>query len=148
MPKQRADPRYQEIGKQSQDDRLSMAPLRRITPLKRRSTSSSTASRAASPSPAKSYNLDEPIPRVVIHPDVARPYIANFRSNVLANSSTCIITGMGKSWFNSGIVGPGIEAAHIVPQVHWNTYPVDDNGCIADIDKVNELQTAWLSTWE
>lgn len=148
MPKRRADPRYQEIGKQSQDDRLAMVPLRRFATLKRRSTSTSTT-RTASPSPAKTDDTDEPIiPKVIISPEEARPFINEFRSNVLANSGTCVISSKGKSWFLGGIVGPGIEAAHIVPQVQWNTYPIYDDGRIADTDKVDELQTAWLSTWE
>ncbi|KUI70362.1 hypothetical protein VM1G_06254 [Cytospora mali] len=65
VPKRRADPRYQEIGKQSQDDRLATVPLRRFATLKRRSTSTSTT-RTASPSPTKTFDTDEPIPKVVI----------------------------------------------------------------------------------
>ncbi|KUI66840.1 hypothetical protein VM1G_02416 [Cytospora mali] len=104
LPNRRADPRYQEIGKQSQDDRLSMVPLRKVATLKRRSTSASPVSQ--SPSPTKMSCLDEPIPRVVISPDEARPFINDFRANVLANWCTCVISGKGESWFRSGIVGP------------------------------------------
>lgn len=51
-------------------------------------------------------------------PEEAYPYIDSFRTNILANCCTCVISGKGKSWFLGGTVGPGIEAAHILPQIH------------------------------
>lgn len=53
-------------------------------------------------------------------------YIDDFRINFLANAATCVVSRKGKSW-SGGVTGPGIEAAHIVPQIHWNTCPVDQD---------------------
>ncbi|KUI64361.1 hypothetical protein VM1G_11151 [Cytospora mali] len=154
LPNKGFDPRYLEIGKQCLDERLSLVPLRRIMAVKRRTTSASPLSR--SPSPAKA-NLshspsptrsDEPIPRTVISVDEARPYINDFRSNVLANQRCCAISGKGKSWVTDGGVGPGIKAAHIIPQLHWNTFPVDDDRAIASLSDISLLKRAWISTWE
>ncbi|KUI70963.1 hypothetical protein VM1G_06570 [Cytospora mali] len=138
----RTDPRYLEIGKQSLES-FGLAPLRK----KRRSASGSTLSQTSSPSPTKTDIPDEVyLPRTeVISQDEARPYIDSFRSDVLAVSDTCVITGKGKTWF-SRLVGPGIEAAHIVPQIQWNTFPLDSDNNVAGSNP-QKLRRAWLATW-
>ncbi|KUI74466.1 hypothetical protein VM1G_10187 [Cytospora mali] len=163
MPMLRVDPRYLEIGKQSQDERLSTAPLRRIAGLKRRSTSISSLSQSATSSPLRTSrdepilsptrtSGDEPIPQTIIEQSYARSLINSFRSDTLANSSTCVITGKGKLWFDSGNAGPGIEVAHIIPQIHWNTYPLDpdlyDGRQMANPDDASELKSSWEATWD
>ncbi|KUI73128.1 hypothetical protein VM1G_08899 [Cytospora mali] len=129
-PTRRIDARYIEIGKQPQDNRLIIAPLRRIA--KRRSESISSVSRTTSSSPAKTINTEEPIPRLIISLDQARSEIESFRSKVILRSTTCAISGKGKSWCASRMVGPGIKAAHIVPQFHGQkarlpSHPIDEN---------------------
>ncbi|KUI73262.1 hypothetical protein VM1G_09062 [Cytospora mali] len=141
-PTRRVDPRYLEIGKQSQDS-ISIAPVRK----KRQSISSSIVSCNSSPSPIKTEDLDEVcLPRSeVISSERARPIIDTFRATILAAGNTCVITDRGKPWSFSVAAGTGLEAAHVVPQIHWNTYPVDNNGRVAKTDR--ELSVAWLSTW-
>lgn len=56
----------------------------------------------------------------------------------------CVITG--KSIYG-GAAGPGLEAAHIVPQTQWNTYPINNNNEMADPDLVDQLELAWKCTW-
>lgn len=90
---------------------------------------------------------DELIPAFVISDEQARPIMESFRTNILANSETCVITGKGKAWFPGGTVGTGIEAAHIVPQTQWNTYPIHGDTSIASNDEPDELSDAWLCTW-
>ncbi|KUI63904.1 hypothetical protein VM1G_10596 [Cytospora mali] len=146
LPRGRSDPRYLEIGKQSHES-FGLAPMRK----KRRSTSSPTVSRNSSPSNTQTDTPDDLqicLPRTeLISLDKARPIIDSFRNNVLSNTTTCVVSGKGKSWCGSRLTGPGIEAAHIVPQVHWNTYPVDIDGRIV-ANTPNKLRSAWLSTWD
>ncbi|KUI57623.1 hypothetical protein VP1G_04971 [Cytospora mali] len=147
-PQPRHEPRYHAIGKQSQDERLAMVPLRKVGNSKRRSipSSSSAASWAAtSPPPAKMMNLDEPIPVSVVSAERARTLIEAFRDSVFYSCRTCVFSG--KSFFLGYLAGPGIEAAHIVPPVHWNTYPVGEDGSIASVDKPDQLESAWKCTW-
>lgn len=145
----RIDPRYMEIGKSSRDPRLSVAPLRKIQAAKRRSESISTASRTGSPSPEKSLNAEEPVPNaIIVQPERARAAIDTFRLNVIVHSSVCAISRKGKFWApNTKTVGPGVAAAHIVPQIHWHTYPLSHSNYIANKDNSRELQDAWLATW-
>ncbi|KUI64046.1 hypothetical protein VM1G_10808 [Cytospora mali] len=147
-PMRRVDPRYMEIGESSQDPRLSVAPLRKIQAVKRRSESISTASPTASSSPAKSISAEEPIPNaILVQPEKARAAIENFRPNVIVHSSVCALSGKGKFWAPNKTVGPGVEAAHIVLQIHWHTYPLSQSNYVANKDNSQQLQDAWLSTW-
>lgn len=54
---------------------------------------------------------------------------------------------MGKSWLPGGVAGPGIEAAHVVPHLHWHTYPFDDNMRVADVNNPIEMKQVWQRTW-
>ncbi|KUI73387.1 hypothetical protein VM1G_08932 [Cytospora mali] len=144
-PSPRHEPRYQAIGKQSRDERLAMVPLRKAGHLKRRRVSSSAASWATSPPPAKMMSLDEPIPVSVVSAEKAHSLIDSFRDNVFSSCQTCVFSGT--SFLLGTVTGPGIEAAHIVPPVHWNTYPIGEDGHIASVDMPDQLGLAWRCTW-
>lgn len=91
MPLIRYDPRFLEIGKQSPDISVGVAPMRK----KRRSVSSSTVSRNSSPSRTQTDSLDNfqtYVPRMISQDD-ARSFVDNFRSNVLDKSTVCVVTG-------------------------------------------------------
>lgn len=148
-PSRRRDPRYFPINKKSTDDRFRLIPARRN---KRKASSSdvSPSSRAPSSSLAISdTNADlsnADIPVEIILPDQARSIISKFRTNVLTRGTTCAITRKGESWLGTNI-GPGLEVAHIVPQCHWNSYPIKLNQGIANADIKPELEEAWRCTW-
>jgi hypothetical protein len=90
---------------------------------------------------------DDELPPTIIPDKEARSRIDMFRSNVLTNGPTCALSGMGKSWLCGGVAGLGIEAAHVVPQNHWYTYPCDDKMRIADVNRPAEMKQVWLRTW-
>lgn len=100
-----------EIGRSSQDPRLSVVPLRETRAAERRSESISTVSQTSSSSSTKSINIEEPVPNaIIIQPERARAAINNFRLEVILDSSVCAISGKGKFWAPSKRVGPGVEA--------------------------------------
>ncbi|KAK7743844.1 hypothetical protein SLS53_003863 [Cytospora paraplurivora] len=111
---------------------LNIAAVRK----KHRITFNSPSPRKSSPSsPGQANNPDEP-----------RKFKGNFRDNVLDFTYTCVITGKGTSWFSRG-VGPDLEAAHIVPQIHWHTFPISSDG--PEFTKtIDQLTSAWTLTWE
>ncbi|KUI73850.1 hypothetical protein VM1G_09425 [Cytospora mali] len=149
MPKRRVDPRYLGINEKPQDEKLAVVPVRKS--LKRSLSTTSVHGRNMSPSPARSDSVQGTVPKVISYGQ-SRPYVNGWRNNVLVNSWTCVLSGKGKSPIPSGmsgpgIQGPGIEVAHIVPQLQWYTFPLDDNGRTANIDNPEELLAAWISTW-
>lgn len=145
MPTRRVDPRYLEIGSKSTDERHAGFPTRassqaRTPSLKRSASSSQTTS--LSPSRTDTTVADD-IPSVIASPD-ARRIIKAFPSSVfeLCNEG-CVISGKG---ILRRLAGPGLEAAHIVPQSQWNTFPIDGQS-MADPGVVDQLQLAWRNTW-
>lgn len=131
-----------------------MAPLR--NPRKRKASSDSDPT----PSSARSSSLvssdvgssggrddDDVVPVQIIPPDKARYMVDKFRTNVLTGGVKCAVTGKGESWLGLGIGGPGVEVAHIVPQCHWNTYPIGENQRVANRDVKQQLEQAWRLTW-
>ncbi|KAG6354878.1 hypothetical protein INS49_003959 [Diaporthe citri] len=149
LPRQRYDPRYLDIGKKFTDPRIPTVPLRKIAGTKRRNSSSATASisNTTSASPGRATTADDEVPASIISFEEARPRINAFRSNVLANGYICAFSGMGKSWLPGGVAGPGVEAAHVVPHLHWHTYPFDDEMRVADINNPIEMKQVWQRTW-
>lgn len=81
----------------------------------------------------------------IINPCEAHPLINMFRANVWARSGQgCAITREGCL---NGKATDAVEAAHIVPQFQWYTYPMDDEGRLADPDNDAELERAWRGVW-
>lgn len=154
-PKRRSDPRYLPINKRCQDERLRCVRLRNARGIKRKSSSDSgrAQSQAWSSSRATSdVGVDissEEVPLEIISPDDATYIMSKFRTNVLTGTdgSKCVISGKGESWLGGGIPGPGLQAAHIVPHCHWNTYPQDEDQRVADRDVKSQLEQAWRQTW-
>lgn len=145
-PTRRRDPRYLPIKTKSTDERLRMAPLRNSR--KRKASSDSIPTQSS----ARSWSLDtgvceEEVPMQIISPDKGQYMVDKFRTNVLTGGVQCAVTGKGASWLGMGLGGPGIEVAHIVPQCHWNTYPLDEDQRVADRDVKQELERAWRLTW-
>ncbi|KAK7735975.1 hypothetical protein SLS63_003493 [Diaporthe eres] len=133
-----------------------MAPVRSAKSLKR--TSSSSPSLSRNPSAASSQSADDPDPSVedeeipvsVIPAPTGRSIIRSFRSRVISPTSVCAISGTGRSWIDA-LPGTGLEAAHIVPQVHWSVYPISDAPWLANkelsVEDRPELEMAWRRTW-
>lgn len=151
------DQRYMEIGSKSTDARLPDFPTRSSTPtrslsqyriasqsrtssLKRESTHSSR-----SPSPSRTVaTIPDELSSVT--PEVRRGMnktMRDFAANVFQYCTECIITGKG-NYYNTQ--GPGLEAAHVVPQSQWNVFPID--GGLPDPTDLAQLKLAWLGTWE
>ncbi|TLS21570.1 uncharacterized protein PpBr36_10177 [Pyricularia pennisetigena] len=49
-----------------------------------------------------------------------------FRDMALSASNRCVVTGLGKLWCLNPTVGPGIHVAHIVPQLQYHVYPLQN----------------------
>lgn len=152
-PTRRFHPRYAAIGKRPPaNGRLVMAPLRSCKGTKRTSSSSPTLSRNPSMSGLSVSSLpseieNEEIPVAVVKTETARALMAPFRANILDANSICAISGEGKSWL-SGLTGTGLEAAHIVPQLHWSVYPIASvPGNSSDSEHMDRLEEAWRQTW-
>lgn len=142
LPSRRHDVRYVAIGKQPERaGKAFMAPLRNTRATKR----SASGSRKPSPSSTQSEVENEEIPMAVISPETARANITTFRSNVLTSgNTTCAISGKGRSRLD-GLIGTGIEAAHIIPQIHWAVYPLG-NLDLTTIEEKAQLEIAWRRT--
>lgn len=139
MPTRRFDPRYVKIGGKTQDNRLLSFPTRsssrnRGSSLKR----SISSSRTTSLSPTR--------PPDIIDPAATSQALDHFTRSVIELSSQrgCVITGKGDL---RGHAGPGLEAAHIVPQSQWNTFPINEKNGIANPEVDSELEIAWKGTW-
>lgn len=153
IPERRYDPRYLAIGKQlTSGDNYVTAPLRNTKGRKRARGSSASASLSQSrDSSASSTRSDleitenAEVPICIVSTDVARPIVNKFRPNVLGGTNGCAISGKGRSWLD-GLPGTGIEAAHIVPQLHWAVYPLGAGG-IARAGDHRQLEMAWRRTW-
>lgn len=147
LPSRRRDGRYATVGKQpGKDEKSVMMPLQQTRGTKR-SASGSARGRSDSASSTPSEADKEEIPVSVISPDVARAKISTFRSNVLSSGKTiCAISGKGRSWIG-GLVGTGIEAAHIIPQIHWAVYPLAGDLDLDHITEQAKREIAWRRTW-
>lgn len=68
-----------------------------------------------------------------------------FRDDVWRQSGHgCAVTREGDL---SGLICPGFEAAHIIPQSQWIVYPINDNQDVADPADDDSLIYAWKTTW-
>ncbi|KLU91850.1 hypothetical protein MAPG_10799 [Magnaporthiopsis poae ATCC 64411] len=79
----------------------------------------------------------------------------HFRSLAVTLSNFCAVSGVGRSWCPGLSVGPGIQAAHIVPHMQYHLYPrVSDNDRDStDVQQerttpvLSDLKAAWENTW-
>ncbi|KUI71082.1 hypothetical protein VM1G_06791 [Cytospora mali] len=132
MPTAKPHP-YQVVRRGSLDERYLNFPTR-ASSLKRGS-----ASRSPTPSPTRS-DIDP-------HSG-STSAMRNFRDIVWSKTKNislgCAITGEG---LVNGNPMPALEAAYIVPQSQWYTYPMDDEGTLADPAVEAELQQAYNNIW-
>lgn len=158
-PSRKHDARYLPPNKPSSDPRVAVYPTRRtakaVSPRKRSASGSASRSRSLSPN----KNDDDQtldgilIPEPAIALDVARQEISKFRTRCMTGGAVCAVTGLGRSWCASPAIGPAIQAAHIVPQLHYHLYPRGHRyprGTGPDMPDPNDstqLRGAWLSTW-
>lgn len=154
------EPRYLPPKKASNDPRFATYPLRK-TIRGRKSASPSKRSASGSMSPrkdAETDQADEDLASMVAPPECnisderARATMANFRSSCLLSAKHCAVTGMGRSWCNNRIIGPALQACHIVSQLHYHTYPppqvdADEAQDGGEAANPHQLEQAWVSTW-
>ncbi|KAF3767131.1 hypothetical protein M406DRAFT_69295 [Cryphonectria parasitica EP155] len=130
-----------------------LPPTRRYNPRHAAISKPSSTSRSRHPSTSSTPSEieNEEIPVSIITPETARGFMGAFRSNLLGTNPVCAISGKGKSWVD-GLPGTGIEAAHIVPQIHWAVYPLDavNSAGLEERPSVEDrprLEMAWRRTW-
>ncbi|KUI72243.1 hypothetical protein VM1G_07782 [Cytospora mali] len=155
MPTRRYHPRYAAIGKKPPaKGRLVMAPLRSTRGTKRTSSTSPTLSRNPSVSSGRSTSSvpieieHEEIPITIVNSDTARALMGPFRADIVNSNSVCAISGEGKSWVE-GLIGTGLEAARIVPQIHWSGCPLRyiPDHATSESEDTAKLEMAWQRTW-
>ncbi|KAG6368889.1 hypothetical protein INS49_003107 [Diaporthe citri] len=140
-PPRRTDPRYMPIGRSSDNPFIKTVPIRGK---KRPRTASSSPSRSPSKGVDDICENDE-FPETIIPREEATVIMSEFRQNVVgAGPLRCAITGKGSAWWANGL-GPAVQAAHIVPQIHWNVYPYEQGA--PPQDDTAALRDAWTQTW-
>lgn len=76
--------------------------------------------------------------------------VNRFTENCRMRSNSCAISGEGEVWFNKIVLGPGVEACHIVPEAQYHLYPTnldpEANRGPPDLSLSN-LSKAWEKTW-
>ncbi|OAA48503.1 hypothetical protein NOR_01753 [Metarhizium rileyi] len=154
----RRDERYLPPGKASGDPRFAQLPYPKTIRSTRSPHSPSKRSASGSASPPKdprSYSdagVGEDVVNMVVPAtenislEQARQTMAAFRTSCLAGSTTCAVSGKGRSWYKNPNIGPGIQACHIVPQQHYNVYPVPESFG-KDQYCSRRLREAWNRTW-
>ncbi|KUI70667.1 hypothetical protein VM1G_06315 [Cytospora mali] len=113
-----------------------------MAPMKR---SALSFSRDTSSSPTRMSDMDALVPDAIIDSKTARSIISDFWPAVITRHRACVFSGQGRALSMSKPIGPGIEAAHIIPQIHWPTCPLEGGG-IANRENVGELLSAWTNT--
>ncbi|KAJ8131671.1 hypothetical protein O1611_g1954 [Lasiodiplodia mahajangana] len=141
-PVRRFNPRYLPPNETHPDPALGYMPLReRKQPGSPNSQSLDNANDA---------ELDDMLAPRDIEYDEAKRYSTEFRSSCLRRGTCCVVSGEGAVWWCPGSpVGPGVEACHIVPQIHYYLYPSgrSDDDFIALTQHKYRLRKAWENTW-
>ncbi|RSL80239.1 hypothetical protein CEP52_017416 [Fusarium oligoseptatum] len=154
-PSLRRDERYLPPNKASRDPQVARLPYRKTIRPSRASQSPPKRSASGSVSPTKDLgriNEAEDVEGLVAPPSLdipleqARQTMAAFRTSCLAASTTCAVTGKGRSWYFNPSVGPAVQACHIVPQQHYHVYPVPTS-IQENRQSPRRLRQAWDCTW-
>ncbi|KAI0545109.1 hypothetical protein F4679DRAFT_588838 [Xylaria curta] len=108
---------------------------------------SSDSKRSQSSSPInESFDSDEEFEDILapesVKEDLARQTPTSFRDKVLSRGDCCVVSRKGKPWCSAIGISPTIEACHIVPQLHYFLYPVEQAE-----DNEDKHLTAWTQTW-
>ncbi|EJP61133.1 uncharacterized protein BBA_09908 [Beauveria bassiana ARSEF 2860] len=151
-PRRRHHPAFLPYNKSPADPRLNIMPLRRKAkarsqspPKRSGSTSPNKADDAAGGPDNQSYDMIAPAD-MDIDIDAARKTISDFRMACIAQASCCAISGGGRPWSALQLIGPGVQACHIVPQQHYHLYPLGDPSDTTQ-DSARRLCQAWEKTW-
>ncbi|KAH6985459.1 hypothetical protein EDB80DRAFT_767932 [Ilyonectria destructans] len=157
-PSLRRDERYLPPNKASRDPRFARLPYRKTIRPTRGSQSPPKRSASGSVSPTKDSRSNNEAgdaedatdlvapPTLDIPLEQARQTMAAFRTSCLAASTTCAVTGKGRSWYMNPNVGPAVQACHIVPQQHYHVYPVPSSFGNSRCSP-RRLREAWDRTW-
>ncbi|KAI1737904.1 hypothetical protein F4680DRAFT_450582 [Xylaria scruposa] len=138
--KRRYDPRYIPYDQRISDPNLALMPLQR--------EGFSHSERSQSSSPIKeSFDSDEEFEDILapesVREDLARQTTTSFKDKVLSRGDCCVVSRKGKSWCSAIGISPTVEACHIVPQLHYDLYPVEQTE-----DNKGKHLMAWTRTWD
>ncbi|ATY67181.1 hypothetical protein A9K55_000376 [Cordyceps militaris] len=145
-PRRRHHPAFLPYDKSSTDPRLNMMPLRRKAESRSGSTSPNEPGDAAGgPDNQGHYDMIAPAD-LDIDTDTARKTMNDFRMACIAQANCCAISGGGRPWSPLQLIGPGVQACHIVPQQHHHLYPLGDQSDTIQ-DSAQRLCQTWEKTW-
>lgn len=122
-PARRYHSSYRPINKTSDDPNIPDTPRRTprsLSPRKRSGSRSPVKAAVGAPSEAI---VDTPT-NPPFNPQDAQRFMSNFKAAAESQSDCCAVTGQGRGWSNSMVVGPGMHACHIVPASSWDLYPL------------------------
>ncbi|KAG5984551.1 hypothetical protein E4U55_004334 [Claviceps digitariae] len=157
-PSLRRDERYLPPGKASTDPHVAQLPYRKTIRSARGSLIPSKRSDSSSESLTKDsethseVGADQDVSNMIAPPaaeiplDEARATMARFRTSCFIGGTRCAVSGKGRAWTTYPGVGPGIQACHIVPQQHYNVYPVPSSFG-RTLYNPHRLLEAWIRTW-
>ena len=131
-----------------------MPPRRKLTPRSqtppKRSASGSVSPPKASADDVDNNELENILAPASMDIDIneAKRVVNDFRSSCLNRATCCAVSSEGEPWCPGSPIGPGVQACHIVPQHHYQLYPIS-GGQYDDVEDVSprRLQEAWQHTW-
>ncbi|KAM3514003.1 hypothetical protein MY11210_002320 [Beauveria gryllotalpidicola] len=151
-PRRRHHPAFLPYNQSPNDPRLNIMLLRR----EEKARSQSPPQRSGSISPNKpddaargpdDQDYDMIVPADMdIDIDAACKTISDFRMACIAQASCCAISGGGRPWSALQLIGPGVQACHIVPQQHCHLYPLGDQSDTTQ-NSARRLCQAWEKAW-
>ncbi|KAJ8126326.1 hypothetical protein O1611_g7312 [Lasiodiplodia mahajangana] len=148
-PRPRRDPRYSELDKWFSHANVAMLPTRQTA--KDASPTKGTRSGFSTPS---QDSLDTNDAESTVRPPTIdlnkfREKQQSFRADCLNQATCCAVTGGGALWCQGLAIGPGVEACHIIPPIHFHPYPIDyDDDSNTPIEEdLRRLEAAWDQTW-
>ncbi|KAI0100811.1 hypothetical protein GGR51DRAFT_531764 [Nemania sp. FL0031] len=151
-PIRRYDPRYLPPNTQPSDPMIAA----RVPP-RQRLSASPKGSRSDSSLSSEEDNDDEDVEvngilapkNMGINNDTARKVAKSFQAACLTKATCCVVSRRGESWCPGLFISPGIQACHIVPQMHYHLYPSSEND--SDVTAIEassrRLKEAWDNTW-
>ncbi|EGX87857.1 hypothetical protein CCM_09480 [Cordyceps militaris CM01] len=156
-PERRLDPRYLPPKRPSKNPHYLNYPLRKTIRARKPSPTKRSASGSVSLSMDQDLDqVDEDSENIIAPVDcnidavLARSTMNKFRNVCLHDAEQCVVTGMGGGWCTTPSVGPGLQACHIVSQLHYHTYmpyPPRSNASESQGYNAGQLRDAWERTW-
>ncbi|KAI1120151.1 hypothetical protein F5Y10DRAFT_259000 [Nemania abortiva] len=138
-PTRRYDPRYLPPNEMSPDPTVSAK-----IPLWQMLKARAEGFRSGWSSPNSEENDND----MDITNDTAGTFADSFRAACLTKATCCAVSRQGESWCPGLPISPGIQACHIVPEIHYHLYPGSRNDGDTTIEAcLRRLQEAWENTW-